>query len=138
MTSVKQEYILAYDSDCGPCSGFKSAVKFLDARRRIAFVPLLAADESGMLDGMTPSARFGSFHLIRRKSGARSLDDARSGSLAILPLATALLPRGHALVRAIETSARVTRALGFAYSTLSRLHGTCSPRRSSRGSTSSS
>jgi predicted DCC family thiol-disulfide oxidoreductase YuxK len=123
---MKPDFVLAYDASCGPCSRFKALVSFLDARKRLRFISLEAADESGMLDRMAPDARYGSFHLIVRASGSTA--GLSSGSLAILPLARVLFPSFAATSRALERLPASKSVLSFAYSTVSRLHHACSSR----------
>jgi predicted DCC family thiol-disulfide oxidoreductase YuxK len=119
------DFVLAYDAGCGPCSGFRALVHFLDARRLIRFVPLDAADESGLLAGIAPASRYASFHLIRPPSSAGGVEKRWSGSEAILPLIRSLSPWGRAVSRAIEAVPKGEEATSFAYSTLSRLHRGC-------------
>lgn len=116
-------HVLAYDEHCGPCSRFKAAVELLDARGRIRFVPLEAAEGSGLMAGVPQSRRYSSFHLFSRAPGASSWD-ARSGAEALLPLARALSPSGVAS-RMAERAPGVEAAASFVYSALSRLHGRC-------------
>ena len=49
-TGSSSKYILAYDSDCGPCTRFRHIVEILDKYERIDFVLLTKADEEGLLD----------------------------------------------------------------------------------------
>jgi len=49
-TGSSSKYILAYDSDCGPCTRFRHIVEILDKYERIDFVLLTKADEECLLD----------------------------------------------------------------------------------------
>jgi predicted DCC family thiol-disulfide oxidoreductase YuxK len=115
------KYLLAYDAACGPCSRFKAVVDFLDARELIEFVSLRQADEAGELDGVAPSLRNDSFHLV--SPGGPVL----SGADALLPLVGLLLTGGEAISRVLEAIPGAGRAISFGYSTVSRLHhaGAC-------------
>ena len=128
MDSRAGEVVLAYDASCGPCSRFKAVVEFLDARKRVRFVSLEAADRSGLLANVAPGSRYSSFHLILRSSPARH-SDPKSGSEALPSLLRSLSPWGSVVSRAIETVPGGMKAASFAYSTLSRLHQSCSVRR---------
>jgi predicted DCC family thiol-disulfide oxidoreductase YuxK len=132
MVGSMQDFLLAYDASCGPCSRFKGLVEFLDARRRIAFVSLEEADKSGALEGVPPSLRYRSFHLLRPREGRVDGGGVRSGSDALLPLLR-LLPGGDLAARFVEAAPGAEGAVSFAYSALSRLHdtGSCSPTPSS-------
>jgi predicted DCC family thiol-disulfide oxidoreductase YuxK len=119
-------YVLAYDASCGACSRFRAAVEFLDARRRIEFIPLDAADGSGMLSGVEPASRYSSFHLVCSVSGSPAGDAVWSGSEAILPLARLLSPFGRAESLAAEDVPGSGAMVSFVYNALSRLHRACS------------
>ncbi len=121
-------FVLAYDADCGPCSGFKSVVGFLDARRQIEFVSLEAADKSGLLAGIAPDSRFASFHLMSSHEFGVTDGSRWSGPEAILPLMRLLSPWGLVLSRVVEAVPGGVKAVSFVYSTFSRLHRGCSPR----------
>jgi len=116
-------FILAYDAGCGPCTRFRRLVEFFDARRRMTYISLSEADSEGMLDGVRPSLRHGSFHLL--------LPDghAMSGAAAI-PTLVSLLPGGGIASGAMVSVPGGTRLVGFVYDVLSRLHdkGSCSYR----------
>jgi len=107
--------VLVYDADCGPCSRFKRAIDFFDARRRLDFASIDSAEVSGMLDQIPASYRRTSFHLVR--TGAR----IESGAEAI-PSLVAILPAGAVVSRAIRSIPCGARAVSFVYSTASRLH----------------
>ncbi|MDE1854160.1 MAG: DUF393 domain-containing protein [Thaumarchaeota archaeon] len=114
-------YTLVYDADCGPCTRFRKAVGFLDARDRIRFVGLNEADSSGLLEGLHPALRHRSFHLIG-PSGK-----IWSGAEALPPLA-ALLPGGSPFAIVLGSSPIAFKSAAFVYSVFSRLHdtGSCS------------
>ena len=112
--------ILAYDSDCGPCTRFKNAISFLDARRRLGFKSLMAADRQGMLDSVPLGRRHRSFHLI-------GPDGIVSSGANALPGLVGLLPGGTVPSKAIASSPLLFRGVSFVYTVLSRLHdsGSC-------------
>jgi predicted DCC family thiol-disulfide oxidoreductase YuxK len=122
---LPSSYLLAYDAACGPCSRFKAVVDFLDARGVIEFISLGQAEEAGLLESVSPSVRYDSFHLIG--PGRRAL----SGADALLPLLGLLLPRGGGITRVLEAIPGCSRAISFGYSMVSRLHytGACTTAR---------
>ena len=113
-------HTLAYGSDCGPCTRFRNAVEFLDARKAIRYVGLDEAEREGILDRMPLERRRRSFHLV---SG-----DGRwySGSEALAPL-LALLPGGSTFAFVMSRSSPISRCAAFLYGVFSRLHdaGSC-------------
>ena len=125
MASRAPEFVLAYDANCGPCSGFRAVVELLDARRRIRFVSLRAAEESGLLDGIASASRYASFHLIRSESSAPWEERLWSGSEALLPVVRLLSPWGRAISRIVQNTPGGSRAVSFLYSALSRSHKGC-------------
>ena len=129
MTRSMPDFILAYDASCGPCSRFKAIVEFLDAKQRIRFVPLQEADTSGLIEGVQPSLRYRSFHLLDSVRGPGQGEGIHSGSDALLPLLSLLLPGGKVASRIVEASPGAKGMMSFAYSTISRLHGSgsCAP-----------
>ncbi|MDG6982803.1 MAG: DUF393 domain-containing protein [Nitrososphaerota archaeon] len=114
-------WTLVYDSDCGPCTRFRNAVGALDARKEISYVGLDGADRSGILDGISPSRRHRSFHLVAPDG------TVWSGAEALAPL-SGLLPGGIPLSVMIARSPLVSRCAAFVYGVFSRLHdtGACS------------
>ena len=115
--------ILAYDAGCGPCSKFRAIVRFLDAHRLIDFMDIDEAERSGILDGVSQSLRFASFHIVARQGMGNGTSGVASGSSAILPLVWAISPSASRLVRRVPS---LEATLRFGYSTLSRLHRACS------------
>ena len=113
---------LVFDSDCGSCTSFKSAISFLDARRRIRYVGLDVADMEGLLDSIPPDLRRRSFHLICPGG------NVKSGAAAFSDLAR-LLPAGRPSAALLERSPPVSRGAAWLYSVLSRLHDTGACRR---------
>lgn len=113
---MQRSWVVAYDAKCGPCTSFKRALGFLDPKRRIAFIPLAVAVQNGSLKQVPPSRRLSSFHAILPDgtvmSGASALPDLLS-----------LLPLGPLFSNYVRSAPGGTRALGWAYATLSRLHG---------------
>ena len=113
-------YVLAYDTDCGPCTRFKQGIDFLDARRVIDFMSMDQAEESGLLDGVLETRRHRSFHLIlpnkRVESGAEAL-----------PTLMGLFPSGSVISKIVESAPGGLSMLAFVYSIASRLHedGSC-------------
>ena len=114
------KYLLLYDSDCGPCTRFKRASDFLDAHRKIDFMPIDEAEELGLLDELQESRRHGSFHLVLPSR------EIESGTEA-LPTLIGLFPLGRLFSRAINSTPGGVRVLKFVYSTAARLHeaGSC-------------
>jgi len=120
-----ERYLLAYDDGCGPCSRFAAIVGFLDARKRIEFVPLETAVGSGLLDDLPPAMRLASFHLVAPSASGTPGTGAASGPEAILPLVRLLSPSGAVVSKAWDRIPRLHSALALAYSALSRLHRGC-------------
>jgi len=129
MVGSVPDFLLAYDASCGPCSRFKAIVEFLDAKKRIGFVPLEVADRSGVIEALPPSLRYRSFHLVRSHRGPARGGDIRSGSDALLPMLRLLIPGGTIASRIVEATPGANGAISFAYSVVSRLHdaGSCEP-----------
>ena len=123
MVGSKPAFLLAYDASCGPCSRFKAAVEFLDAKGRIKFLPLEEAEKSGAIEDIPQSLRYRSFHLLRTPRGPAAGEGIYSGSDALLPLLRLLLPGGDIASRFIEAAPGAKGAISFAYSALSRLQG---------------
>ena len=119
-------YSLVYDSDCGPCTRFRNAVGFLDAKGRMEYMGLEEAEGAGKLDPVEKERRWASFHLVSPEG------DVWSGASA-LPRVAALLPCGGP-VSAFLGSRPVFPVASFVYSALSRLHdaGSCSFRPAGR------
>ena len=117
-------YILVYDSDCGPCSRFRDAVGFLDPRHRMGYLGLDEAEGLGLLSTVPPARRRRSFHLVSDEGGVAS------GSAALARLASQL-PGGSLTSLAVGANPALSRAAGFVYAALSRLHdaGSCSASR---------
>jgi predicted DCC family thiol-disulfide oxidoreductase YuxK len=130
MVGSTQDFLLAYDASCGPCSRFKAIVEFLDAKRRIGFVSLDMADRSGVIEGISPSLRYRSFHLVRSPVSPVKGEGIRSGSDALLPLLRLLIPGGTIASRIVEATPGANGAISFAYSVFSRVHdaGSCEPK----------
>jgi predicted DCC family thiol-disulfide oxidoreductase YuxK len=110
-------YLMAYDADCGPCTQFKRLVDFLDIYHVIDFVSLADADKLGLLNNMSESLRFKSFHLISPDG------DIQSGSEALYDL-IALFPLGGHISKLIVLLPGGKRVIRFLYDTFSKLHGT--------------
>ena len=125
MSLRAERRILAYDDSCGPCSRFAAIVGFLDARRRIEFVPLETAARSGLLDDLPPAMRLASFHLVALGAPGAPETGTVSGPEGILPLVGILSPSGAVLAKAWDRIPRLHAALAFSYSALSRLHRGC-------------
>jgi len=113
--SSSSKYILAYDADCGPCTRFAHVVDILDKYERIDFIPLTIADQRGLLDSISATLRYRSFHLISPTGEPKSGSDALLELMAILPGGNIIctifnhLPGGKLIVR-------------FIYNGFSKLH----------------
>src|SRR5918912_875716 len=105
--SSSSKYILAYDADCGPCTRFSHVIDILDKYEKIDFIPLTIADQQGLLDKISPTLRYKSFHLISSTEEPKSGSDALLELIAIIPggrmISTIInhLPRGKLIVRFI-------------------------------------
>ena len=113
--SCMSTYVMVYDADCGPCTKFKQAVTILDIHRKLDFVPLGIADESGLLDGVPGNLRHRSFHLVLPNkqvlSGANALPDVIS-----------LFPAGRVFSGMVVGAPGGRSAMTFVYSVFARLH----------------
>ncbi|MDE1858807.1 MAG: DUF393 domain-containing protein [Thaumarchaeota archaeon] len=113
-------FVLAYDSDCGPCTRFRRAVEFLDSRKALTYLGLDQAEAAGLLNHIPQNRRHRSFHLVA--------SDGRvwSGAEALAPLASQL-PGGRPFSFIVGTDPLAYRCAAFVYSTFSRLHdgGSC-------------
>jgi len=120
-TGSSSKYILAYDSDCGPCTRFRHIVEILEKYERIDFVSLTKADEEGLPHNIPVRQRYKSFHLIFPKG------EAKSGSEALLEL-IAILPGGKIISPIINNFPGGKKTVRFIYKRFSRLHdrGSCS------------
>ena len=114
--------VLVYDSDCGPCTGFKNIVRFLDPRRRLSFASLSEADELGHLDELPRTDRYNSFHIIAPGKGVMSGAEA-------LPHLIGLLIGGESIERSARSIPLGFHMISSVYRVLSRLHdsGSCVP-----------
>ena len=117
--------VLAYDADCGPCTRFKRLVEFIDTKNQVDFIPLIEADESGLLDEIPRSERHASFHLVQ--PGGEVLNGA-----AAIPSLIKILPLGKAIAKVITSAPGGPRSISFVYAGFSRLHdrGSCRYQRS--------
>jgi predicted DCC family thiol-disulfide oxidoreductase YuxK len=116
-----RKYVLAYDADCGPCTRFKRAADFLDTYDKMDFMSLTEAENNGVLNAVTISARHRSFHLISPDG------TALSGARAI-PTLVSLLPSGNLTSELMIRAPGGLQTVGFVYSVFSRLHDTGSCR----------
>jgi predicted DCC family thiol-disulfide oxidoreductase YuxK len=108
------KYLLAYDTDCGPCTKFKQGVDFLDKYNKIDFLSLNDADSNGMLESVPKDLRFQSFHLI--------FPDGRvlSGADALLDL-IGILPAGIYMTKLIRKIPYHERLIGYIYKRIAQL-----------------
>ena len=120
-------FALVYDSGCGTCTRFRRIVEFLDANNKLDYVPLIEADELGMLSAIPLPRRHRSFHLVA------SDGDILSGSEAV-PRLIELLPSGR-LLAAFLTSPIGNRVIRLIYTNVSRLHdsGSCTYHETTEG-----
>ena len=114
-------YTLAYDTDCGPCNRFAHVVNSLDKHEKIDFIPLVVADQHGLLDGISAPLRYRSFHLISPNG------EAKSGSEALLELID-ILPGGKIISPIINYLPGGKLFVRFIYNRFSRLHDRASCR----------
>jgi len=114
-------YILAYDADCGSCTRFMHVVDFLDKYEKIDFISLTRADQQGLLDKISVSLRYKSFHLISPDK------ETKSGYQAIIEL-IAILPGGKIISPIINYVPAGKLIVRFIYNRFSKLHdrGSCS------------
>jgi predicted DCC family thiol-disulfide oxidoreductase YuxK len=112
-----RRHLLVYDADCGPCTRFKRSVESLDTFHRFDFMPLVQADDEGLLDWVPAELRHKSFHLISPAG------EPQSGAEAI-PTLVSLLPSGTLFSRLIVSAPGGLGATGFVYAIFSRLHDT--------------
>jgi len=115
---------LVFDSRCSPCGRFKSAISFLDARRKMRYVSLEGAEMEGLLYSLPAGQRRRSFHLLSPDGRTRS-------GPAAFPELARLLPGGRLSAALLERSVPASRAAQWIYLVFSRLHGSgaCSYRR---------
>jgi predicted DCC family thiol-disulfide oxidoreductase YuxK len=114
-------YTLAYDADCGPCTRFAHIVNSLDKHEKIDFIPLVVADQHGLLDGISAPLRYKSFHLISPNR------EAKSGSEALLELID-ILPGGRTISPIINYLPGGKLFVRFIYNRFSKLHDRASCR----------
>jgi predicted DCC family thiol-disulfide oxidoreductase YuxK len=116
-----EKHVLVYDKDCGNCSRLKRIVNSLDAHRRLGYISLVEADESGQLDSVPRARRHHSFHLIYPRGMVIS------GSAAVAELVS-LLPCGRGVSFLIREAPGGRKIVNLIYSMFSRLHdsGSCS------------
>jgi predicted DCC family thiol-disulfide oxidoreductase YuxK len=119
--SSSSKYILAYDADCGPCTRFAHVVDILDKYEKIDFISLIIADQQGLLDRISATLRYRSFHLISPNG------ETKSGSDALLEL-IAILPGGKIISPIINYFPGGKLTVRFIYYRFSRLHDSASCR----------
>ena len=119
--SSSSKYILAYDADCGPCTRFAHVVDILDKYEKIDFISLTIADQQGLLDRISATLRYRSFHLISPNG------ETKSGSDALLEL-IAILPGGKIISPIINYFPGGKPTVRFIYNRFSRLHDSASCR----------
>ena len=118
--SSSSNYILAYDSDCGPCTRFAHVANSLDKHGKIDFISLTIADQQGLLNEISAPLRYRSFHLVSPNG------EAKSGSEALLEL-IAILPGGKVISSIINHLPGGKLIVRFIYNRFSKLHdrGSC-------------
>ena len=82
---MSNQYLVAYDIDCGPCRKFKQIVDYLDLYNKIDFLSLNEANSKGMLKPVPEHLRFQSFHLVFPNGRVLSGADALFDLIGILP-----------------------------------------------------
>ncbi len=115
------KHIVAFDSDCGPCTKFSHLIDRLDRYDKIVCLPILVAEKNGLLDKVPQLLHYKSFHLIFTDG------QVVSGSEAILPLIS-ILPMGRLMFPLLNYFPGGKRFVRFVYNRLSRSHdkGYCS------------
>ena len=118
--SLQKRYLIAYDVDCGPCTKFKRIVDRLDIYHKIDFISLSSADQDGLLDTISPSLRYKSFHLI---SPAGQVESAAEALLKLIRI----LPGGKIVSPLIKNVPGARWFVRFVYTRFSKLHdrGSC-------------
>jgi predicted DCC family thiol-disulfide oxidoreductase YuxK len=118
--SSLSRYILAYDTDCGPCTRFAHVVDSLDISEIIDFISLTLADQKGLLNRIPPPLRYKSFHLILPNG------EVKSGSEALVEL-IAILPGGKIISPIVNYFPGGKPFVSFIYNSFSRRHdmGSC-------------
>jgi predicted DCC family thiol-disulfide oxidoreductase YuxK len=114
--SLSSRYILAYDADCGPCTRFRHAVDIFDIYQKIDFISLTEADQKGLLDKISVSMRYKSFHLI-----FPDREEIKSGSDALIKLIE-ILPGSTIISPIINYFPGAKQIVHFIYTKFSKLH----------------
>jgi predicted DCC family thiol-disulfide oxidoreductase YuxK len=113
------KHVLAYDSDCGPCTKFMHLVDSLDRSDRIEFISITNAIREHLLDELPRDAAYRSFHLIL-PDGA-----VKSGSEGLLEL-IGILPGGRISNQIIRYMPGAKGLVRLIYTKLSTLHNNSS------------
>ena len=126
--SSLSRYILAYDTDCGSCTRFAYVVDSLDKSEIIDFISIILADQKGLLDRISPSLRYKSFHLIFPNG------EVKSGSEALVEL-IAVLPGGKIISPIVNYFPGGKPFVSFIYNSFSRRHdmGSCNTNNNAKG-----
>ena len=114
------KHILAYDSDCGPCTKFSHLIDRLDRYDKIDSLPIYVAAKNGLLDKVPQSLHYKSFHLIL------SDGQVKSGAEGVLQL-IAILPMGRITFPFVNYFPGGKHLVRFVYGRLSKSHneGSC-------------
>lgn len=104
-----------YDSRCDICAKFKRVVSFLDANRKIEFVPIEEAESKGLLDSIPFNERFRSSHFVTINGKILSGGD---GVVELIRY----LPGGRVLAYLIRLTPSGIRTARLFYDILSKFH----------------
>ena len=108
--------ILVYDADCGPCTGFKRLVSFLDLDSKISCLSLRDADNAGLLDSIPEDLRYLSMHFVATDKSVLSGSDA-------IPSILELLPCGRLPSRLLKLNGLGRKLTTIGYASAARLRG---------------
>jgi predicted DCC family thiol-disulfide oxidoreductase YuxK len=102
--------ILFYDAGCPACSVMARLILAADREGRVRTAPLDSAEADRLLGGMSPTRRFGSYHLV---VGARVASGA-TGMGPLLEQPSFLRPLGRLVRRSPVARAAAAGAYRFA------------------------
>ena len=97
---MKQTAVLLYDADCGFCRWSIDRLLAWDRDKKLRAVPLQDAEAEGLLPGIDPETKMGSWHLV--------MDGEVYSGGAVAPPLLRLLPAGRPLAALTATFPGVT------------------------------